>query len=362
MTTSQPTITTRCPRHNRWFDAASVIALALYAGAEASAHSFCVDTSAKLQQALTDASDGGAYVNEDNIVTIVFGTYHTGAATGGAPFFFHTTNSTHAMTIYGGFSAACSGERHVASETVLDGQSTTPVMILRSTKGNINVTHLTFANGESDGPGAGLQINYLVGVTAQVNVDHVVIHDNHTSVTAGGLYASGSGPPGMSAVYVSNVLVYENTADVDYGGIYMTGYGNTSNVLNSTITRNHSPAGNTVGGVYCGGSALCNIYDSIAWNNSNVGISLGNAGALVCDDYGTLGGTTPGYSSNNFSVAPAFVDAAGGDFHLAANSPLFALCAGGTGTTDLEDRNFPTSGREDMGAYEDTIFIAGFEE
>ncbi|MEO6688829.1 MAG: hypothetical protein ABIS07_16965 [Dokdonella sp.] len=207
-----------------------------------------------------------------------------------------------------------------------------------------------------------MQINYLVSVSAQVSVDHVIIHDNHTSVTAGGLYASGSAPQGMVAVDVSSALVYENTADIDYGGIYMTGYGYNSDVLNSTITRNHSPAGNTVGGIYCGGSALCGIYDSIAWNNSNVGIALGNAGALICDDYGTLGGTTPAFSSNNFSVAPSFVDAAGGDFHLAGNSPLFALCGGGTGTTDVEDHKFPASGREDMGAYEDTIFIDDFED
>lgn len=154
MSTSNPAVSMPCPSNVRWFTAILAIALAMYAGAEASAHSFCVDTSAKLQQALTDASDGGAYVNEDNIVTIVFGTYHTGAATGGGPFFFHTTNSTHIITIFGGFSAGFSGARHLASETVLDGQGTTPVMVLRSTKGKISVTHLTFAHGESDEPGA----------------------------------------------------------------------------------------------------------------------------------------------------------------------------------------------------------------
>ena len=135
--------------------------------AQGAANFVCVSTAAELQQALTDASNGGAHVNDDNIIELVAGTYKTGAATGNAPFFFHTTNSTAALTIFGGFAPGCgSTGRQTASATILDGRGMTGVMTLRSAHGSIGVTHVTIQNGESAEPGAGLQINYLVTVNA----------------------------------------------------------------------------------------------------------------------------------------------------------------------------------------------------
>lgn len=326
---------------------------------QAAAREACVSTAAELQQALTDASDGGPYVAEDNLVKLVAGTYRTGAATSNGPFFFYSSHSTTSLTLYGGYGAGCSGNRHAAADTILDGHGSTGVLILRSKQGPVTVTHMTLQNGDSDAPGAGLQINYLVTVENSVQVDHVIIRGNHSSVDAGGLYASGASSTG-SAVTLSDALIVDNASDANYGGAYVTPYGDTALVDHATIARNSAAAtSDRVGGLYCGGTALCNVFDTIAWNNSNIGLYFESPAALVCDDYGAIGGAVPDYVANVHSVSPAFVDAANGDYHLGAGSPLFGLCAPGNGTTDLDDRAFPGHGGADVGAYEDTVFVDG---
>ena len=341
---------------------AAYLSIALFAAAattQAAAHEACVSTAAELQQALADASDGGPYVAEDNLVKLVTGTYRTGAATSNGPFFFYSSHSTTSLTLYGGYGPGCSGGHHAAADTILDGHGSTAVLVLRNKQGPLAVTHLTLQNGDSDAPGAGLQINYLVTVESSVQVDHVIIRGNHSSVDAGGLYASGAASAG-SAVTLTDALIVDNASDANYGGAYVTPYGDTALVDHATIARNAAAAtSDRVGGLYCGGTALCNVFDTIAWNNSNVGLYFDSPAALVCDDYGAIGGAVSDYVANVHSVSPAFVDAANGDYHLGAGSPLFGLCAPGNGTTDLDDRAFPGHGGADVGAYEDTVFVDG---
>jgi hypothetical protein len=331
--------------------------------AGAQAHTFCVATPTELQQALDAVSDNGAYVGESNVIQIVHGTYLTGAPTSNGPFFSYAPNATHLLTVSGGYGGGCGSQGNfTAADTILDGHNATAVLALRRPNANTVVSNLTVQNGNGDQPGAGLQVNYLVTVNAQVTVHHVLVRDNHSSVTVGGLYVSGAGPAGTAAYYIENVLIADNSSDVDYGGAYLTGFGAGAGVVaNVTVTRNNTAAGGT-GGLFCGGTSTCNIFDSIAWNNTNIGIWLDNAGALVCDDYGTLGGTPPGFSNNNLSLAPQFVDAAGGDFHLSSNSPLFGRCPGGNGILDLDNHPYPGSGKGDMGAYEETVFADGFDD
>jgi len=339
-----------------------VLALALAASVhplDGNAHDFCVSTAAQLQNALDAVSDGGAYVDEQNLIRIVKGTYLTGNATSNGPFFSNASTATGLLTIYGGYSAGCSGDRHPASSTILDGHNATGVLALRRPNGEIAVTHLTFQNGNS-GLGAGLQINYLATVNAPVDVDNVIIRNNHASGDAGGLYASGASPPGYDSIYVENVLIVDNSTDADYGGAYLTGYGSPVHVGHATIAHNASPAG-TTGGLYCGGNDTCGVYNTIAWNNTNVGLYMDVPNSLTCDDFGASGGTPPSFTADNLSVAPQFVDAAGGDYHLTAASPLFGRCPGEPFQYDLDDRAYPARGGTDVGAYEDTIFTDGLD-
>jgi hypothetical protein len=330
--------------------------------AQGASNFVCVSTSAELQQALTDASNGGAHVNDDNVIELVAGTYKTGAATGNAPFFFHTTNSTASLEIFGGYAPGCGGVvQQPASSTILDGRGLTGVMTLRSANGSIGVTHVTIQNGESDEPGAGLQINYLVTVNASAQVDHTIIRHNHSTVDGGGMYVSATGPAGHTTVFISDALITDNSADGNYGAVYMTAFGGSSDVDNSTIWGNTAAAAtNRVGGLYCGGTATCNVFNTIAYNNSTLGMYFENPPAVVCDDYGAIGGAAPVFSSGNVSISPLFVDSANDDFHLSAASPLFGLCSAGSGT-DLDDLKFPAQGKEDVGAYNDTLFTDGLE-
>lgn len=334
--------------------------LACAARHETQAHDFCVESAQQLQDALDAVSDGGAWVDEDNLITIVRGTYATGTATGNAAFHSNASTTTHGLTIYGGFSPGCSGERHPASSTILDGHGISGVMTLRRPNGHIGVTHLTFRNGEGD-LGAGLQVNHLASVNADVSLSDLIFLDNHASASAGGLYASGTNQPGYIAVYLANLLFSGNRADDNYGAAYITAYNELALVKHTTIHDNHAPAGAT-GGLYCGGNATCQVEETIAWANTHAGIEFdAPINALICSDVGTLAGATPDYSADNLSVAPSFVDAAGGDYHLSGDSPLLARCQGNPFQTDLDDRSYPARGGTDMGAYEETILQAGFE-
>lgn len=338
---------------------ACAFALAVFRAAHA--HDFCVTTAQQLQDALDAVSGGGAYVNEDNLISVVRGTYRTGSATGGTAFHSSATASTHLLTIAGGYSTGCGGNRHPASSTILDAHGISGVMTLRRPNGRIAVSYLTFQNGESD-VGAGLQVNDVVPVNGEVSFDHLIFRDNHANADGGGLYATGrSTTPGDIAVYVANSLFTGNSADHNYGAAAVTAYNEVGLFSHVTIQGNHSQVG--VGGAYCGGDTSCQVEHSIAWNNTNAGLYFDTpANALVCTDYGTLGGDTPDYAADNLSVAPQFVDAANGDFHLAGDSPLLARCLSGAHRFDLDDNPYPATSRADMGAYEETIFRDGFDD
>jgi hypothetical protein len=348
------------PTNHFSFSSATTRALTaalLFAGSSAHAHTFCVSNATQLQSALTDSSNGGMYNGEDNFVDVVQGTYATGAATGNAPFFYYST-STHQLFINGGYTANCSSQSLKASLTILDGNGSTGVLTLRSGSGVILVATVTMQNGHSDEPGAGLQVNYLVTVNAPVNISDTIIRNNHSTVGAGGLYASGAG----SSLYVSNNLISGNSAEGQDGAGYVTGYGQYTELYNNTVTQNTSTAfTNPSGGLYCAGTTPCQIYNNIFWNNTNYGIFLGNSGAVLShNDYGTLGGETPASDISNLSVNPQFVDSANGNFHLAANSPLLGYGTPQGTITDLDGHPYSTSGGIDLGAYAETIFSDGF--
>lgn len=323
----------------------------------AQAHIFCVSTAAELQAALTAASDGGAYNAEDNDIDVVAGSYPTGAATANGAFFFHSTGAHH-LYLFGGYATGCHDRSNDASSTVLDGRHATPVVALRGTNADIVVSHLTVRNGESDQPGAGLQVNYLVAPHALVDITDVIVRDNHSSSAAGGIYAAAGG-----SLYLFTNLIVGNSADGQYGAGFITGDGGVNEWFNNTVTRNTSAAtSNPVGGLYCGGTTDCDIWNSIFWNNNGAGLFLGGSGALLHrNDYGTLAGHVPADAANNLSVAPQFVAPNKGDFHLAGNSPLLGFGTPLGALIDVEGHRYPTTGRSDLGAYAETIFMDGYD-
>jgi hypothetical protein len=73
-----------------------------------------------------------------------------------------------------------------------------------------------------------------------------------------------------------------------------------------------------------------------------------------------LGGTPPLQNVGALMVSPQFVNAAGGNFHLAGDSPLLGI-APPLDTYDLEGHHSPAGGKMDLGAYEETIFVDRFD-
>jgi len=326
----------------------SAVALACSA---VSAHAavYCVASSTALQNALTQSSDGGIHDNEDNLIEIVQGSYKTLSA--GA--FHYYSSGTHSLLVEGGFNTGCSAQSHVTAQTVLDGRHVTGVLSLASANGTIGVDTLTLQNGESGTVGAGLQINYLTSVSAPVHVTNTIIRNNHSSVDAGGLYMSGAG----SETWLINVLLADNSSDEQYGAGYVTGYGQFNEIMATTVSgntaANQSGSGAAVGGLFCGGSRRCQIYNDIFWNNTNYGLYLGNSGAVLgYNDYGTLGGVAPAQSFGNASVAPQFVDRSAGNYRLSSDSPLRDFSIEHVSDYDLDGHTYPTTGNVDIGAYQ----------
>lgn len=335
----------------------SLLAASMFlAPAAASAFTFCVTTSGDLQQALTEASNGGLHNGENNDVRIRAGTLLTGAE----PFHYYST-AAFALRIFGGYGGAnCSSYVYDASLTKLNGHGATGVLSIGNPNGFVLVEDLTIENGESASPGAGLQVNYLTVPNAFVDVTNVIVKYNHSSVDGGGLYVSSAG---LESDLIGNLIV-DNSADGQYGAGYFVSYSSSgSTVFNNTVAKNTSTAASTpTGGLYIGGSAQWLIANNIFWNNTGAGLYLGVGGAeLYYNDYGALGGTAPALESGDLLVNPQFIDAINGNFHLAGDSPLLGYSHILGGNLDLEGHFRPDGGNVDLGAYYDTIFIDGFD-
>jgi len=337
----------------------SLAAGLLLGSPRAHAHFFCVNTAAELQLALTQASDGGVYNGEDNLVYLQTGVYATGSDTGNGPFHFNST-APYRLYISGGRINNCTGVLSRSILTRLSGGGLTAVLTLRNPNGEIDISNLTLENGESGSPGSGLQINYLTSVNAPVYISGLIVRNNHTTASAGGIYVSGAGSATTDAIQLLSSLFFANSADSGYGAGYVTGYASLSIAHSLTVARNAAAAG--MGGMYFGGSTQWSVYDSIFWSNSAEGLELGsNTARLYFNDYGSRTGNAPAQETGSMSVNPQFVDANAFNFRLAGNSPLLGQgYLAFAGSVDPDGHVRP-SYRQDIGAFEETIFVGDME-
>lgn len=328
----------------------------------ATAHTFCVDNETDLQGALTSASTNGTHANEDNVIQIVVGAYGTGAATSQLPFTY-TSGAQHSLTILGGFNAGCTARTPNATATLIDGQNHTGAMALFNLYGDIAVSDLTFQHGNADSDGAGLSINYCLGICVQpqgesVSVVHSVFRDNTASNHGcGGLFINAD-----TLAYVAHSLIADNSGDTITGGgaCINSNTGFSQFYGNTVVSNNAASASGAIGGLDCGGT--CEIDDSIFWDNSGYGLGLENTGAiLLFNDFGARTGATPSIEIGDVSENPRFVDLVGGNFHLASGSPLIGLSNVVLNGDDLQGNPYPPGGFQDLGALEETIFEDGFE-
>ena len=332
----------------------------------ATAHTFCVDNAADLQDALTSASINGPYANEDNIIQIVVGTYGTGAATMHQAFTYGSV-AQHSLTILGGYNAGCHARTANATATVIDGENQTGAMALDNLHGDISVEDLTFQHGNTVNSGAGLDINFCSNPPCagpqgnRISVMHSVMRNNTTTSNqcGGGLVAYAD-----ALVYVAHNLIEDNTAGSPAGGgvCLATATGATQFYGNTVVENNAGSGANAAGGLACGGPAPCEIYDNIFWDNSGAGLLLTDPGAvLLFNDFGARVGQDPSIEVGDVSENPQFVDLAAGNVHLSGASPLLGLSYILLNGVDLQGNPYPTGGFQDIGALEETIFVDGFD-
>jgi len=353
---------TTTPPARRRFAFACALA---FAGGTAHAHVFCATSEAELQQALTASSDGGLHNGEDNEIDLAPGTYTTGSATANGAFHYASSAPTGKISVRGGYDASCANPRPNAARARLDGNHQTPVLSIHNAHAPIEVEQLTVQNGESTGNGAGLDLSGGAGIS----VAFTVIKDNHTTRLGGGFSIHDSSLETTDYVFLESSLVIRNAADQDFGAGSITSDAAAVAVTHDTVYGNTTLGmGDSTG---TGGLFLSTevgyLGSSIFRGNTLYGFYLDTIDTGVAaywNAYGNNGGHPVAPTSiGNTSALPDFVDAAGGDFHLAPSSPLLGHSLSPLGhVVDIEGYAVPASGRRDVGVYEDTVFADAFDD
>jgi parallel beta-helix repeat protein len=248
--------------------------------------------------------------------------------------------------------------------------------------GNNRISGCVIANNETT-------INCGGGVACGLEdtvVDSIVA--SNTAPTGGGIWFNEGG-------VASNCLIHGNTADYGGGvGCYLGGtvqdctisdntawdvgggvlWNEGGKAVNCLITGSRSSGNGSGVDCYRGGEVLnCTIYgssgfmgwgygvffneggtvrNSILQNNSDWSYN-GGGWTMEYSCYSMMGPSSPG--PGNITDDPQFIDAAGGDFRLATNSPCVDKGTNAdwmVGATDLEGKPRIINGTADMGAYE----------
>ncbi|MDZ4813674.1 MAG: choice-of-anchor Q domain-containing protein [Pseudomonadota bacterium] len=337
----------------------------------AQAATFCVGTSAELDQALVTAAGNSAH----DLIRIKSGTY----TDDGNLAFGYTTSQNFALTIAGGYlssPANCAVQSKNPALTVLSGSNQRRVLDLTalSGSGGFSVSNLTIragANPPGQSGSAGLDIGGAGDFDGTIVVSRVVFDRNTSADFGGGLIVSAAG-----IVSVINNLFLLNRCGGNDCAMSATVNGSTPSEFtaffgNNTFVGNACSAGApvtcTTGGARLGGSARAAFYNNLFAANSGAGLKLGGSlTELYNNNIVSIIGT-PALMSGNLNFAnPQLVDLINDDVRLQpdspmrnAGTPLFVLL-----TSDLDGNARVVDSIVDIGAYEfdDSFFKNGFEQ
>lgn len=328
--------------------------LSMYCAQANAAVSFCVNSVASLQNALTVSQSDG----DDDYISVVAGTY---ALNTGLTF---VSNEDYNLILVGGFDPTCN-DYHVG-ETLLDGQHAVRPLYIALGSGNLLIQRMSFIAGFTANAGGGL---VAASHSGNVNLSYNQFVGNHSTSTAGALYAKSD----SGAVFLFGNLAYANHGN-EVGGFIVDQDVGEGYLINNTLVANISDTLADPAGLAAIGNAHFRISNNIFWNNPPAGGSdfgTQSAHSRRSNDIGVVaGGATPDLLLGEQSVAPQFVDCGFFcfSFDLARASPLVdagsdvALVEAGSNFFDLAFRPRTMGPHVDIGAYENEgVFQDGFD-
>ncbi len=233
---------------------------------------FCADSAASLQDALTNA----AYNGQDDIVKVVQGTY-----TGN---FIYASLEANDLTMEGGYTFGCSSRTVHPSNTVLDGNFTGHVLILSTNQpAYFTVEGFTLRNGNPavNPSGGGI---YVYTEDGSVTLTLNIIDNNDASNDGGGAFIDVGY---YGTVMFTDNIASNNTANWRGGGVSITGYYGGSVTFSGNTLNMNTSNNNDGGGAYIRVGTLefsNNIVNSNTSNWEGGGVFLDTDFITVVDN------------------------------------------------------------------------------
>jgi len=272
--------------------------------------------------------DGGASIIKNNLITA---NDQTGAGDGGA----------------GGGGILVGGSNTTPAAPLISGNTITNNSVAGGGNGGgISVTYFSSPTIENNRIEGNVAYNFGGGISVQSYNASVVIQNvivNNSSLGGGsgaGLYISSDN---SQEIYANNTIA-GNSAFDKTSGIFVTGFPHLATITNNLIIAGSGQNGVTCDATFSSTSAIFSYNDAFSLT--------GQPWVGICDTT-----SHPG----NFSADPQFVNAAGGDYHLQANSPV--IDAGTNSIPNLPQTDYDGNPRIldgnndciatiDLGAYE----------
>ncbi|MCX7049111.1 MAG: hypothetical protein NTX50_26950 [Candidatus Sumerlaeota bacterium] len=292
---------------------------------------------------------------------------NTGITGGGAIYF---TDATKALTLtrcvftsntstYSGGAIYCTAQVNMTSCTFLGNLAVNSGGVIRIDGGSLLVTGCLFDHNNTPADGGAIFIrNSNVPSTATA----CVFNANYVTGNGGVYYIFNGANSSAAAI---NCLFTKNQAGATGGVIYSPGNTQGVKFINCTLVNNFTTNANMEDGLYLdnGAGLANNLVLNCIFDGHRIAVDTDGAAPLVTVVNSLTGINTPNtlvdcQTVGTIAADPAFVNTAGGNYHLQNYSPAIGAGAASSGAwiapaTDIEGtlRGTPV----DIGAYENSL-------